>query len=127
MLKTKGGSKRILALAIAAQLVGGMSVAYGQTSTNMVTTSNTADTPYTAITVTQASGEGSTMESQQLFYVGVGKASNAADLTIYMSGDGTISVKDDGSSVLEDRQGSCAAAVTSGGARCDAGGSSKMV
>ena len=101
MLKTKGGSKRILALAIAAQLVGGMSVAYGQTSTNMVTTSNTADTPYTAITVTQASGNGSMMSDGSeygiKYYTGIGKAAAAADMTIYVSGDGTISVKDDGS------------------------------
>lgn len=99
MLKTKGGSKRILALAIAAQLVGGMGVAYGQTSTTMVTAGNTATTPYTAITVTQASANslmGDGTQNEMKYYTGVGKG-DAQSLTIYMSGDGTISVKDDGS------------------------------
>ncbi len=111
MLK-KFRSKKTLELVIMAQLLCGMGVAYGQTSTTMVTAGNTADTPYTAITVTQAAGSGSTKETDQVYYVGAVKANNAADMTLYMSGDGTISVKDDGSSVLEDRQGSCAAAVT---------------
>ena len=103
MLKTFG-SKKTLELVIIAQLLGGLGVAYGQTTTSMVTTGNTADTPYTSIVVTQAAGKGSTMADDNVtYFTGVGRAKNAANIMLYMSGDGTLSVKDDGSAIIDGR------------------------
>jgi hypothetical protein len=112
MLKTFG-SKKTLELVIIAQLLGGLGVAYGQTTTSMVTTGNTADTPYTSIVVTQAAGKGSTMADDNVtYFTGVGRAKNAANIMLYMSGDGTLSVKDDGSAIIDGRNNGNTAAVT---------------